>query len=187
VLIGIVGLNGSGKDFVAKIFVKKYAFKHKDLGQEIRNELKKLGRDYLDREEMISLANERRKMFGNDYWIKNILKNYSSNDKLILTSIRNPAEAKLLKSYGGILIEIFASQKTRFERSSARAKLGGHNHGEINFDDFIKLEKKELFSKDSSKQQLLECISLASKKIDNNGSVFDLEKRVSLLMEKINF
>jgi adenylate kinase family enzyme len=38
-IVGIVGLNGSGKDTFADYIVKKYGFSHKDLGQEIRDEL----------------------------------------------------------------------------------------------------------------------------------------------------
>ncbi len=69
-LIGVVGFNGSGKGTVAEYLVKKHGFEHTDLGQEIRDELKNLGKNHLDRNEMIDLANERRKMYGANYWCK---------------------------------------------------------------------------------------------------------------------
>lgn len=184
-LIGVVGLNGSGKDAVAKILVDKYGFKHKDFGQLIRNELKKLGRDHLDRSEMFSLANERRKIFGNDYWAKRLLENYSSGDKLVLTSIRNPVEAELIQSYGGLIVEVFASQKTRFERTVARVNYSSDKHGELNFKEFKEKEKAELKSNDPSKQQLLKCLEFASQKIDNNGDLEELESKISLFMKTI--
>jgi adenylate kinase family enzyme len=67
-IVGVVGLNGSGKDTFAEYVVKKYGFIHKDLGQEIRDELKRLGRNHLDRSEMVKLGNDRRVEFGFDYW-----------------------------------------------------------------------------------------------------------------------
>jgi dephospho-CoA kinase len=184
-LIGVVGLNGSGKDAVAKILVEKHGFKHKDFGQLIRSELKKIGRNHLDRSEMFSLANERRKSFGNDYWAKILLENYSPNERLVLTSIRNPAEAELIQSYGGLIVEVFASQKIRFERTVARVSSSLDKHGEINFKEFKEKEKAELKSKDPSKQQLLKCLEFASKKIDNNGNLDELETKIALFIEEI--
>ncbi|MFA6268179.1 MAG: AAA family ATPase, partial [archaeon] len=71
--LGIVGLNGSGKDTVAQYLVQKHNFVHEDFGQEIRDELKTLGKNYLDRIEMINLANERRAKFGHNYWAIRLL------------------------------------------------------------------------------------------------------------------
>ena len=45
-LIGIVGLNGSGKDTVAEYLVSHYNFVHKDLGQEIQGGAQGDGEDF---------------------------------------------------------------------------------------------------------------------------------------------
>lgn len=185
-LIGVIGLNGSGKDAIAKILVRGYNYKHKDFGQAIRDELKVLGKNYLDRNEMTSLANERRKKFGNDYWAKQLLQEYVMGEKLVLSSIRNPAEVELIHHYGGVIVEVQATIKKRFERTVKRIEDNPGKHGEINFDDFKKKEERELKSTDPSKQQLLKCIEMADKKINNNGSLRDLESEVKYFMENIN-
>lgn len=185
-LIGVVGLNGSGKDTFADYLVEKYNFSHKDFGQEIRDELKILGKNYLDRIEMINLGNERRKEFGADYWAKRLLKGYSKNKKLVLSSVRNPREAEVIISNGGIIVEVFASIETRFKRTVERVKSDPtYKHGDIVFEDFKNKELLEMKNPDPSKQQTIKCISMAKYKIDNNSSIEDFQKRIDELMNSL--
>ncbi len=185
-LLGIVGLNGSGKDSVAHYLIKKHNFLHKDLGQEIRDELKRLGKDFLNRTEMINLGNEKRKEFGADYWAKRALENYSPESNFIITSVRNPSEAELIKSKRGFIIEVFAEQNVRYDRTILRVKNDSNAHGDVvSFDEFKKKEELELTSTDPSKQQLLACIKMASHRIDNNGSLEELSKKIDLLLEEL--
>ncbi|NMA44703.1 MAG: AAA family ATPase [Candidatus Diapherotrites archaeon] len=187
-LIGVVGLNGSGKDTFASYLVEKYGFLHKDFGQEIRDELKSLGKNFLDRIEMINLGNERRKMFGADYWAKRLLKGYSKNKKLVLSSVRNPAEAETIISNGGIIVEVFASIETRFKRTVARVKKDpAYKHGDIVFEDFKNKELLEMKNPDPTKQQTLKCISMAKHKVDNNGSIKEFQKRIDELMNELMY
>ena len=80
-----------------------------------------MGKISQDRAEMNSFANERRKKFGSDYWCKKALESLHA-DNIVITSIRNPAEADVINSKGGRIVEIAADQKTRFERTIARVK-----------------------------------------------------------------
>jgi len=186
-LIGVVGLNGSGKDTVAKYLAKKHGFSHEDFGQEIRDELKRLGKNPLDRKEMISLANERRKKFGNNYWALCLLKGHKVSRNLVLTSLRNPAEVAEIKSRGGIIVEIFANEAVRFKRTVERVKLNPKAHGDVkSFEEFKAKEKSELKNPDPSKQQLLECVSLAEYRLNNNGSVEELGKEIDALLKKLS-
>lgn len=186
-LIGVVGLNGSGKDTVASYLAKNKGFAKEDCGEEIRTELKRLGKNYLDRNEMTSFANKMRGEFGADYWVKRLLKKHPSTQNLVISSIRNPSEVELLKSKKGIIVEVFASINTRYKRTVDRVKNNPREHGDvISFDDFKSKEDKELVSKDPSKQQLLKCISMAEYRLDNNGSLEDLEKEIDELLEKIS-
>ena len=186
-IIGIVGLNGSGKDTVADYMSEKFGFIHKDFGQEIRDELKDLNKNYLDRIEMINLGNQRRKEFGADYWVNRLLKDYSPNKKLVLSSIRNPTEAKKIIEMGGVLIEVYADIKTRFKRTVKRKQSDpNYQHGDIVFEEFIKKEKLESENKDPSKQQILYCISLAKYRLDNSFSLEELYKNIDNLMLKLN-
>lgn len=182
-LIGVVGLNGSGKDTFADYLVEKYRFTHKDFGQEIRDELKVLGKNYLNRLEMINLGNERRKEFGADYWAKRLLEGYSKDKKLVLSSVRNPSEVESILANNGIIVEVFASVETRFKRTVQRVKSDPtYKHGDIVFEDFKNKELLELKNPDPSKQQTLKCIAMAKYRVDNNGSIKDFQKRIDELM-----
>jgi len=185
-LIGVVGLNGSGKDTIAKHLVERYGFSHKDFGQEIRDELKVLGKDPLDRNEMHVLANDRRKEFGNNYWALRLLKDYSPKKSLVLTSIRNPAEIVEIRAHGGLIVEVFADQKVRYLRTVARVKANPLEHGDVkSFEEFKEKEARELASTDPSKQQLLKCISLAQYRLDNNSSAENLGRELDSLLNKL--
>jgi dephospho-CoA kinase len=182
-LIGVVGLNGSGKDTFANYLVSKYNFSHVDIGQSIRNELKKAGKDFKDRNEMLELGNRMRHMHGADYWCGQAIMSMRSED-MVITSIRNPAEAELILKRNCILVEIHADRKTRFNRTVERVRSGNESHGDIqSFEDFIAREEKELRSTDPANQQLLKCISMAKYRIPNNGTEEQLHDHIDRLIK----
>ena len=185
-LLGVVGLNGSGKDTVADYLVEKYDFVHYGCGQAVRDELKKLGKNQLDRNEMIDLAKKMRKENGNEYWPKFIFEKFQDSKNLIISSIRNPSEIDFIESKKGRLIRVDAEQELRFKRISNRANTDAFQHGETSFDDFKEKENKELESEDPSKQQLLKCLERASIVIDNNGSLEEVYKKVDENMQKLD-
>ncbi len=187
-ILGILGLNGSGKDTVADYMVKKYGFAHEDFGQEIRDELKVLGKNHLDRNEMVVLANERRAELGGDYWAKRLIAKHPNEENLVITSIRNPVEVAFLKSKGTVLVEVFTDIKTRYARTVERVKSDPNAHGDISsFEDFKAKEERELKSMDPAKQQLLVCIESAQYRLSNNGSLEELKEKIDVLMQKLGF
>ena len=181
-LIGVVGLNGSGKDTLAHYLVSRYGFSHVDIGQEIRDELKRTGRNAMDRNEMRELGNRMRHAYGADYWCSLAIKSMRSG-KMVVTSIRNPAEAETILKHGGKLVEIHADRKTRFERTVLRVKSGNGSHGDIqSFDAFVAGEERELNSADPANQQLLKCISMAGYRIANDGTEGQLHDQIDMLV-----
>ena len=185
-LIGVVGLNGSGKDTVAQYLSERHGFAHRDFGREIRDELARLGKNPLDRNEMVSLANERRSKFGANYWALRLLKGYSPEKRLVLTSVRNPAEVAEIKSRGGVIVEVFAGAKARYMRTVERVKENPKEHGDIGgFGEFEAKNEREMKSSDPSKQQVAECIAAAEYRLDNNGSVGELGKEIEALLRKL--
>lgn len=181
-LIGIVGLNGSGKDTAAQYLVENHSFAHRDLGQEIRNELKNIGKNHMDRSSMIAHANEMRQKHGFNYWCKKAIESTASKD-IVITSIRNPGEAEEIRSRRGFMVEIFADQKTRFERTIERVKNNQGAHGDVqSFENFRAMEEKELRNDDPAKQQLLSCIKMADYRIENNGTKEHLHSQIEKLL-----
>lgn len=186
-LIGVVGLNGSGKDSFAQHLVEEYNFAHIDLGEEVRSELKRLGCNHLDRNEMRELGDGRRKSFGYDYWAKKALEKYQSNLNFVITSLRHPAETELIVSKGGTIIEVFADLKTRFERTVARTKNSANEHGDVtSFEEFKFKQDRELQDPDPARMQITKCIALAQFRVDNNGSLSAFFSRIDEFMSKAN-
>jgi dephospho-CoA kinase len=183
-IVGVVGLNGSGKDTFAEYVVKKYGFVHKDLGQEIRNELKRLKKNHLDRNEMIKLGNDRRVEYGFDYWAAEAIK--STKKDLIITSVRNPKEVQKIVSSEGIVVEISANPKLRYERTVDRVKKDKSAHGDVSsFNEFKNKENKELRNIDPAKQQLIKCIKMAKYHVTNNSTKDVLYKKIDKLFKRL--
>ncbi len=177
-LVGVVGLNGSGKDTVAIYLAEHYGFDYRDLGQEVREEVRGRNLNPLDRNVMVEIANEMRQRFGFDYWCRRVINSSKSND-LVITSLRNPAEIELIKSNGGTIFEVHAEQRMRFERTVERVRSDPSKHGDVgSFEDFVAKEERELTNADPAKQQLIKCIAMADMGLDNNGTLTSLHLQI---------
>jgi dephospho-CoA kinase len=185
-LIGIVGLNGAGKGEFGSYLEERYGFANKDIGQMIRDELVKLGKDPQDRIEMQKLGTDRRVEFGLNYWVLKALKSANAKNTVI-TSVRNPAEANEILSRGGVIVEIHAEQMLRFGRTVERLSGNPTAHGEIDLEQFKLKERLEFENKDLSKQQMRRCIEMAKYRVENNGSREELHKKIDELLKSLNF
>ncbi len=184
-LIGVVGLNGSGKDTFAKYLVERHGFAHRDIGKEVRDELERRERNQQDRNEMIKVANEMRHRFGASYWCRKALDGKKA-ENLVITSLRNPSEIEEIKSRGGAIVEVYADAEVRFERTMKRISIDPSSHGDVkSFESFLEMERKELENADPAAQQLLKCISMAEYRVDNNGSKEHLSKAVEGLLQEL--
>jgi len=184
-LIGVVGLFGSGKDTVGNYVSEKYNYTKKDFGQVIRKEMKSLQKNYLDRKEMLIFANEMRKEFGPNYWAKKLLEDYSHDKKFVISSIRNVKEAKEFKERGAVLICVNVNQETRFKRLLEREKQTGRPTQKT-FEEFVKREALELNDPDPNKLQISKVIELCDKSISNDSTKEELFKQIDGLMVNIS-
>jgi dephospho-CoA kinase len=183
-LIGVVGLNCAGKDTFANYLAQKYNFVHKSLSDAIREEARKRNLDPSNREVLIPLGNELREKGGAGILAEMLLENYTPTQNLVLSSVRNPMEIEKIKGKGGMIVEVFAPIKYRYERNLERIAKQGR--GEFTFEDFVEKEKIELESTDPTKQQNLKCIKMADAKIENTGNINEFEKKIDEFMKKQN-
>jgi dephospho-CoA kinase len=184
-LIGIVGLNGSGKDTAAKYICEKYDFKWISVSDIIRKECLKRGMSIDNRDNLNSLAEKLRAEEGPDVWVKKALINYSKNKKYVLSSFRHPSEIDRLKEKDGIIILIDAPIDVRFKRTVDRVLHNPKDHGSIVFEDFVAKEKRELSNIDPNKMQMGECIKKYDYKIDNSSNLDNLKLNIDKLMKEI--
>lgn len=184
-IIGIVGLNGSGKDTLAKYISKKYDFEWVSISDLIREECIARGISISSRDNLNKLAEELREKFGPDIWIKKALDKYTPNKKFVLSSFRHPSEINLVKKNKGNMILVDVPIEIRFKRTIKRVLKNKKDHGSTVFEDFVKKEKRELSNSNKNKMQMGECIKMFDYKLDNSSNLSVLKKNADKLMKKL--
>lgn len=180
-LIGLTGLNASGKGSVADI-LKDEGYVYLSLSDIVREYATEKGRDH-SRESLILSGNELRLLHGPSVLAKKAIERLSAlkPEKAVIDSIRNIHEIAGLKKVPGFyLIGVDAPVELRFERAKQRGRVGF----ETDLKSFIYVEKKEN-SSDPSKQQLFECLKLADEIVINDGTLEDLRRKVETIPKKI--
>ena len=180
-IIGLTGENCSGKGTVAE-YLKKKGFYCYSLSDIIREELEEEENE-VTRESMIKKGNELRQKYGSPILAKRTLSKLKSDKNYIIDSIRNPAEVEELRSREDfILIHIYSSKEKRFERMRLRNREGDPK----TFDAFMKIEEAEARNVDKTKQQLVECMKIADKRIVNDLDFNHLYKEIDNLLEGLS-
>jgi dephospho-CoA kinase len=101
----------------------------------------------------------------------------------VIDSIRSPAEVALLKACGTfVLLSVDAAPAVRFER----AKLRGRLENAPTLEKFLELEQREN-SESPLAQQVDQTLKLADHVIQNDGTLKDLEARVSEILIRHGF
>ncbi len=187
-IIGLTGTNSSGKDTVADYLVKEKGFEnHYSFSGEIKIEAAKRHLDY-SRETLHKLGNEMRGKFGPNYW-GNVILSKLQGDRVLITGIRNPAEAEVFKknSSSFILIGVDAPVESRYKWSQSRARDGEHTQ---TFEEFKKIDDAELYGGETKKENEMftaKCLKMADYLIINDGTLEDLKKKTDkILLELIS-
>lgn len=167
-IIGLAGLNGSGKGSAAKHYLKEYGFKPYNTRDHI---IEHLTKDHLpfDRPHMLMKANELREKHGPHYFAEYFI--HKANKEKVgcftIDSIRNPEEVLFIKNNGGIILHIEASTKIRFERIQKSMSTTDS----ITYEEFLEQERIEMKSDNPNHQNMEQVFLLADLKVDNNHYV----------------
>ncbi len=179
-LIGITGTLASGKDS-ASDFLQKKGFFHFSLSDAIREECDTRGLPK-DRDTLVNIGNELRQTFGSDILAKRALEaiQRKSATNAVITSIRNPKEAELLKKAGNfILISIEAPIEMRYKRILSRQRESDF----VDFETFKKQEETEMTGVEFQ-QNLKAVFDLADYKITNDGTPQDFFDNIDRVIKK---
>jgi dephospho-CoA kinase len=138
--------------------------------------LKKEGVE-INRESLINKGNELRAEYGPSALIDLLYKEaQKTNQNCIIESIRTVGEIDSLKNKGKfLLLAVDAESKIRY----GRVVIRGSDTDKISFKDFVRQEKMEMENKDVNKQNVAECIKRADYKLDNNGNLEELERKIN--------
>ena len=183
-VLAIVGPMAAGKGTFIEILRKK-GFESSSTSDRIREEIIRRGlkitRDYLT-----EVANDLRSKFGNDILSKRTAEylGTAKSDYFVIDSIRNPKEIEFFKSqYDMRVVAITADQRIRYERFIERKT----NSEPMSFERFCEIDNKELYGDGGShSQRVKDCMDMADKTLENNGSVEELETKIDKMLSEFN-
>ena len=176
-IIGLTGKNGAGKGEVAK-FLQERGFTYHSLSDVLREEAAKEGSP-VSRDVLVALGNRLRQEQGPGALAEKIFVRLDPEKHYVIDSVRHPIEIKVLRRRPDfILADVEAPEKLRFERLKRRNR----ENDPKNYDDFLKLEKREGASEVESDQQLNGAIAMADVKLPNEGALEELHQRVKELL-----
>jgi dephospho-CoA kinase len=182
-IIGITGTLGAGKGTIVDYLVKNKGFAHYSVRAYLIGEIELRGMP-VNRDSMVSVANDLRAIHGSSYIIEELYKVAQKHKQhCVIESIRTPGEAESLSSKGNFcLIAVDANPEIRYQRISKRASETDH----ISYETFLDNEKREFTSDDPNKQNLKRCIEMASFVITNNSDQENLYRQVEEVLNNID-
>jgi len=181
-IIGITGTLGAGKGTIVE-YLKTKGFKHYSATGFLTEEIIKRGM-VVNRDAMVSIANELRAKFGPSYLAEQLYDRAKRDGSpAVIESLRTPGEINSLRKNSNFyLLAVDADIRTRYDRITKR-----HSEKDsIDFETFVNNEKREFTSDDPNKQNLSKCIELADYKIDNNGTIAELNAKVQKILDEID-
>jgi len=180
-IIGLTGKNAAGKGEVAA-FLKERGFQYHSLSDVLRSELKSRRltptRDHLTR-----VGNELREKYGPPVLAERILKLLGHTPQnSVVDSFRNPGEVEAFRRRSDfVLWAVTASPPIRFARIKARAR----EKDPTTLAQFVAVEKREAHNLDRHKQSIEACEKLADTRLQNNGTLAALNKRLVPLLKTV--
>lgn len=181
-VIGLTGTIGSGKGTVVDYLVKEQGFIHYSVRNYLTEIIKKKGLP-VNRDSMVSVANDLRAKYSPSYLAEQLFERAFNQDKpAIIESLRTPGEIEALRNKGNFyLIAVDADVRIRYERISNR----NSSTDNVGFQEFVENEQREMTTTDPAKQNLSKCIELADFRIDNSGSLKELNSQISIIFSLI--
>ncbi len=180
-IIGITGTLGAGKGTIVE-YLKSKGFKHYSARDFITEEIVRRGLP-VNRDSMVEVANDLRAKNGASYVLEELYKRaLAEGGNCILESVITVGEVEALRKKDDFyLLAVDADPKLRYDRIVTR----GSSTDKVSFDDFMINEKRECESDDPAKQNLTKCIELADFKLENSGTIEELNRQVEKILENI--
>lgn len=180
-VIGVIGTIASGKDAVSNYLVKRYHFKKIVMSNFLRAEARKRGIKPT-RDNLRKLQHELRERYGEDYLVNKAIteiktKDHMSMKNVVVDGLRTTIDVELAKKeLGAKIIMVDAKPFVRFMRAKKRARKGDST----TYEQFLHQEAIE-----SATFNFHKTFKLADYKMDNSGSLKDMEKNVDKVMRSL--
>ena len=173
--VAIVAYPGAGKDTVGRMLAEEHSFDFISTSDHIQALITERGLGDTSLENMNKFSTEFRTEFGADFPTAQILRDSRDVERLALGGLRTLAEAKTFKFQRGVILVVDAPAPRRYQYALGRGRLGDRK----SFDEFLAFEKMEASNTDPLKHNVNAIIRLADVKIDNDGTLNDLQRKVA--------
>lgn len=178
VIVGLVGYHASGKGTVADTLEEQFGFYKTSLSDRIREEARKRG-ESLERESLRVIGNDLREKEGPDVLVKRTMEIVEAGGykRVVIDSVRNPAEVKAIKELGGEIVAVLASLEMRLKWIQERGRMGdATNMEELKESDWLENQSDG----GDHVQNIDECIKMADLHINNNGAKEELIQKTKV-------
>ena len=179
-VVGLVGEAGTGKGEVANSLLQN-GFEYYSLSDTLRRVSTNVGLSH-ERNNLIALGNALRENFGNDILAHGakLWANQIEGNRIVIDSIRNPAEVIYLKrELNAFIVGVTMSPEKAFQLIEARRRPGDPT----TLEEFLQLRNRERgVGENSSGQQLTQCFALTDFVLPNEGGISDLHRMTSELL-----
>jgi dephospho-CoA kinase len=180
-VIGVIGLNGSGKDEVVNYLNRRYGTPLISVGDIVREIAAREGvestRDNLD-----AITKKCFAQYGEGYFLKQVIEKIRRQADLWkdvgISGIRSPQDVNLVRQAFGkdfFLVHVFISDdKVRFARIRRRSS----QRDNATLEEFIRQDQvsEQLF-------HIQEAIKMADYSISNDGTLEDLQREIEKLIK----
>ena len=174
--IGVCGPSGAGKDTVANILAERLGYVHVSGGDILREMLGAAGLEP-KKSAIGSFGVFIRENYGADYLFEKVLSKGKGAKGVIVSGIRTPDEATMVKTHGGRILFVEAESKARFDRIISRSR----SSDTVSREDFDRLEVHEHSGVKGTEMNLHTVRGLADNIIVNDGTIEQLKERLNTL------
>jgi dephospho-CoA kinase len=178
-VIGVAGLNGSGKDEVLKYLKQKYNIPFISVGDIVR-EIAASAKLPLTRENLDKVTSEYFQKYGQGYFLKLVVDKIKAQGLPVygISGVRSPEDVAILKEAfksDFLLIEVYISDpKVRFARIAAR----GSQRDQLTYEQFLQQDE------DSQKLfKIKDTLRLADISLSNDGTLTDLHDTIEHMVQ----
>lgn len=174
-VVGIGGLNGSGKDTIGELLEDDFGFKFISVTNLLRDEANKQGLE-VSRNNLHEISANWRLEHGLGVLVVKAVEVYESDSRekkgLAISSLRNPGENDEIHRLGGFVVWADGDRKVRFERiTNANRHRDVEDH--ITFKEFVENEIYEMTSEKPERLNLAGVKAKADVYIENSGKDID--------------
>ncbi len=177
-IIGVVGETGAGKDTFSDIVKEKFSSVFLVRFSQALTDVLSIFFNELKREDYQWLASSLRDRFGEDILAKGAVKKakQAQEEIVVINGIRVKEDFDLVKEAGGVVVYVTTTPEIRWERVKKRKEKK---------DDDVSFEKFKEIDSQRPEMQIKDLGEKADIKIENHGSMKDLEEKTLDTINKI--